>query len=99
MILVRVMLCKFYFETDEYRKDNDKLTWFGEREGTFKVAIGGDGAPFGKWDQAMSWLIRFFKCGTQGKEKKQKTSPMIIFSCSEPTVKRTIRLLLDLQRD
>ena len=27
------MLCKFYFETDEYRKDNDKLTWFGEREG------------------------------------------------------------------
>ena len=49
-----LMLCKFYFETDEYWKDNDKLTWFGEREGTFKVAIGGDGAPFGKWDKAMS---------------------------------------------
>ena len=54
-----LMLWKFYFETDEYRKDNDKLTWFGEREGTFKVAIRGDGAPFGKWDKAMSWLISF----------------------------------------
>ena len=58
-----LMLCKFYFETDEYRKDNDKLTWFGEKEGTFKVAIGGDGAPFGKWDQAMSWLISFLNVG------------------------------------
>ena len=35
-----LMLCKFYFVTDEYRKDSDKLTSFGEREGTFKVAIG-----------------------------------------------------------
>lgn len=51
-----LMLCKFYFETDKYRKDSDKLKWFGEREGTFKAAIGGDGAPFGKWDQSMSWL-------------------------------------------
>ena len=40
-----LMLCKFCFETDEYRKDSDKLTWFGEREGTFKAAIGGDRAP------------------------------------------------------
>lgn len=58
-----LMLCKFYFVTDEYRKDSDKLTWFGEREGTFKVAIGGDGAPFGKWDQSMSWLISFLNVG------------------------------------
>jgi hypothetical protein len=39
-------LSKFYLETDSSRKD--KLTWFGEKEGLFKVAIGGDGAPFGK---------------------------------------------------
>ena len=58
-----LMLCKFYFETDKYRKDNEKLKWFGEREGTFKVAIGGDGAPFGKWDQSMSWLISFLNVG------------------------------------
>jgi len=40
-----LMLCKFYLETDQYRRNHDKLVWFGEREGTFKVAIGGDGAP------------------------------------------------------
>lgn len=57
------MLCKFYFVTDEYRKDGDKLTWFGEGEGAVKVAIGGDGAPFGKWDQSMSWLISFLNVG------------------------------------
>ena len=38
-------LSKFYLETDSFRKD--KLTWFGAKEGSFKVAIGGDGAPFG----------------------------------------------------
>ena len=58
-----LMLCEFYFETDEYRKETEKLTWFGEREGAFKVAIGGDGAPFGKWDQSMSWLISFLNVG------------------------------------
>lgn len=58
-----LMLCKFHFETDKYRKDSDKLKWFGEREGTFKVAIGGDCAPFGKWDQSMSWLISFLNVG------------------------------------
>ncbi|CAH3038070.1 unnamed protein product, partial [Porites lobata] len=52
-----LLLAKFYFETDQYRKPGDKLVWFSEREGAFKVAIGGDGAPFGKWDQSMSWLI------------------------------------------
>ena len=49
-----LLLAKFYFETDQYRKPGDKLVWFSEREGAFKVAIGGDGAPFGKWDQSMS---------------------------------------------
>ena len=58
-----LMLCQFHFETDEYRKTSDKLTWFGEREGSFKVAIGGDGAPFGKWDQSMSWLVSFLNVG------------------------------------
>ena len=46
-----IMLSQFYFETDEFRKDNDKLNWFGNKEGSFKVAIGGDGAPFRKWDE------------------------------------------------
>ena len=37
--------------------------WFDEREGTFKVAIGVDGASFGKWDQAMSGLISSLNVG------------------------------------
>ena len=58
-----LMLCKFYLITDECRKESDKLTWFGERKGTFKVAIGGDGVLFGKWDQSMSWLVSFLNVG------------------------------------
>ena len=42
-------LSKFYLETDPIRKDNEKLIWFGEK-GAFKVSVGDDGAPFGKWD-------------------------------------------------
>lgn len=44
------MLANFYCETDQFRKPGDKLVWFGEEEGAFKVAIGGDGAPFGNRD-------------------------------------------------
>ena len=35
------------------------MDWFGEGEGAFKVAIGGDGVPFGKDDQAVAWLVSF----------------------------------------
>ena len=44
-----IVLAKFYLETEPFRKPNDKLVWFGEREGSFKLAIGEDGEPFGKW--------------------------------------------------
>ena len=54
-------MAKFYLTVNKQRKD--KLDWFGEREGTFKVAIGGDGAPFGKDDQALAWLVSFLNCG------------------------------------
>ena len=54
-------LSKFYLETDSFRKD--KLTWFGAKEGSSKVAIGGDGAPFGKWDESVSWLVSFLNVG------------------------------------
>ena len=35
------------------------LSWFGEAPGTFLVAIGADGAPFGKDNEATSWLVSF----------------------------------------
>ena len=57
-------LSKFYLETDPIRKESEKLIWFGEK-GAFKVAIGGDGAPFGKWDESMSWLVSFLNVGAR----------------------------------
>ena len=58
-----VMLSQFYFETDQFRQDTDKLVWFGGEEGELRVAIGRDGAPFGKWDESMSWLVSFLNVG------------------------------------
>ena len=57
-------LSKFYLESDPLRKESEKLTWFSEK-GAFKVAIGGDGAPFGKWDESMSWLVSFLNVGAR----------------------------------
>lgn len=34
-----LMLAKFYFETDQFRKPGDKLVWFGEEEGAFKGSL------------------------------------------------------------
>ena len=56
-----ILMAKFYLTVNKQRKD--KVDWFGEREGSFKVAIGGDGAPFGKDDQALAWLVSFLNCG------------------------------------
>lgn len=39
-------LTKFYLHTKS--KSNDPLKWFSETEGTFLVALGGDGCPFAK---------------------------------------------------
>ena len=54
-------LAQFYLEANKHRAD--KLNWFGNEVGSFKVAIGGDGAPFGKDDTALSWLVSFLNCG------------------------------------
>lgn len=43
-------LALFYFNTKQ-----DALKWFGKTEGTFLVAFGGDGCPFGKNDTAFSF--------------------------------------------
>ena len=40
----------------------DEFDWFG-KPFTFTVAIGGDGAPFGKYDQSCSWLVSFLNVG------------------------------------
>lgn len=35
------------------------LTWFGEEKGHFLVAVGADGAPFGKANEACTRLVSF----------------------------------------
>lgn len=53
-----IYLAKFYFnKTSGY-----DLTWFDDTN-TFNVALGGDGAPFGKDDTACAWLASFLNIG------------------------------------
>ena len=67
---------------------------FGEREGNFKVAIGGDGAPFGKEDKALSWLVSFANCGRRFASRDEN---FLLFgaNCAEdgPVSKRCVKLL------
>ena len=56
-------LAQFYLTVDKHRID--KLTWFCNEVGCFKVAIGGDGAPFGKDNSALAWLVSFLNCGNR----------------------------------
>lgn len=53
-------MTQFYLSANNKR---DKLNWFGKQEGSFKVAIGRDGAPFQKDDQALAQLVSFLNCG------------------------------------
>ena len=50
-------------DTDTYRKPQDWLKWFGNEVGHFRAAVGGDGAPFGKWDESISLLVSFLNVG------------------------------------
>lgn len=50
-------MAQFYLSANNKRRD--KLNWFGKQESSFKVAMGGDGAPFKKDDQALAWLVSF----------------------------------------
>lgn len=54
-------LAAFYLTMQKSRKA--ALKWFGETEGTFLVAFGGDGCPFGKHESACSFLVSFLNIG------------------------------------
>ena len=51
-------LASFYLNTKQ-----DALKWFGQTEGIFLVAFGGDGCPFGKNESACSFLVSFLNVG------------------------------------
>lgn len=45
------------------RVKKESLKWFDNAEGTFLVALGGDGCPFAKNESACTFSVRFFlKC-------------------------------------
>ena len=53
-----VRLAEFYMNHGKYN-----LLTFDQPNNTFHVALGGDGAPFGKDDTACSWLVSFLNIG------------------------------------
>ena len=53
-------LAAFYINMQTRR---NALAWFSETEGTFLVAFGGDGCPFGKNKTACSFLVSFLNAG------------------------------------
>ena len=76
------LLASFYLELE--KETGEELLWFGE-ENTFQVALGGDGAPFGKEDTACSWLVSFLN---RGKHVLSSNENFMIFgaNCSEDSV-------------
>ena len=92
LLKLLLKMAQFYLSANNYRKD--KLNWFGTQEGTFKVAIAGDGTPFGKDDQALAWLLSFLNCG-QRVYSSAENFLLIGASCSEDCepVRRYVVLL------
>ena len=62
---IPLSMAEFYLQTDPFRKEGKKLRWFGAAKGNFKAALGGDEAPFGKWDESISWLVSFLNVGSR----------------------------------
>lgn len=70
------------------------ITWFGEPY-TFFVALGGDGAPFGKDDTACAWLVSLLNIG-RGVLSSNENYLLFGANCSENciVVHRFIKMLL-----
>lgn len=91
-------LARFYLQ----KNTKETLKWFGETEGTFLVAFGGDGCPFGKHESACSFLISFLNVG---RKVMSSNDNFIVFgaNCQEtsPVVKKyvnsAVRQIVDLE--
>mgnify|MGYP001794764206 CR=1 FL=1 len=92
LLQLLLTLAQFYLFVNKQREE--KFVWFGEEEGCFKVAIGGDGAPFGNDDQALAWLMSFLSCD---KRISRPEENYLLFgaNCSEDckATRRYIRML------
>ena len=87
-----VMLAEFYLA-----HRSDELVWFDEPN-KFYIALGGDGAPFGKYDTACAWLVSILNLG-KGVLSSHDNYLLFGANCSEScsTVGRFIqKLMLDI---
>ena len=85
-----VRMATFYLSDGKYT-----ILTFDQRN-TFHVALGGDGAPFGKHDSACSWLVSFLDIG-QGVLSSSDNFLLFGANCSESCipVKRFLGKLMD----
>ena len=85
------VLAEFYLS----KKTEGSLKGFSESSGTFQVALGGDGCPFGKTESACSFLVSFMN---DGRGVASSYNNFLIFgaNCDEspPVVKKYVRSLL-----
>ena len=72
----------------------ENLLWLNNEFNTFHVALGGDGAPFGKDDTACSWLVSFLN---RGKHILSNREIFLILGAncpeSSPVVQRYVKFL------
>ena len=62
------------------RKD---LLWFGKPEGTFRYAVGGVGALFGKSGEATAFCVSLLNQGARVASEKKSNFLLCIADCSE----------------
>ena len=58
-----IELASMYIEIDQQQGENSSFMHFGSEPYHFRIAIGADGAPFGKDDEATAWLLSFLNVG------------------------------------
>ena len=77
------------------KKTEGSLKGFSKSSGTFQVALGGDGCPFGKTESACSFLVSFTN---DGRGVASSYNNFLIFGAncdqSSPVVKKYVRSLL-----
>ena len=89
-----IKLATFYLDYGRY----ELLTF--DQPNTYHVALGGDGAPFGKDDTACSWLVSFLNIG-QGVLSSNENFLLFGANCSETSlpVKHFLgKLMADVKR-
>ena len=83
------MLAKFYLS----KNIKESLKGLTESTGTFQIALGGDGCPFGKNESICSFLVSFLNFG----RRVASSYNFLIFSAncdeSSPVTKKYVRSL------